>query len=156
MPILANIKGFLAQNSAMQFDNTSKIGLCDAIANYLKKNGLRTQEDFSKYLRALPRVKKVMAGTQILTAYHTGRQYGLKEAFSKLYPNGCSLVDTVSWGARYEIYHSILDAFQKVENPHKFVKMLKRNLAGGEFRYNGEDDERARVYLFESEDGEPI
>jgi hypothetical protein len=157
MPILANIKGFLPQNSAMQFDNTSKIGLCNAIANYLKENGLRTQEDFSKYLRGLSRAKKVIVGAQILEAYDTGRQYGLKEAFSKLAPKDrlCNLVDTVTWAARYEIYHSMEHAFHSSENSHKFIRLLEKNLASGKFRNGGEDDESAYVYPLESEDGEP-
>lgn len=136
----------------MQFGDAYKIALCNAVARHLGAYGLPNQRDFARYLRALPEAKKTIAGAQILTAYRTGRQYGLKQAFSKLYPGSCSLVDTVCWGARYEIYHSMVDAFRNAEKPQNFVKLLKRNLASGEFRYNGEDDERVRLYSLGPED----
>ena len=142
----------MAQNSGMQFGDADKIGLCNTIAMYLGKCGLPNQHDFAKHLRGLPRAGKAMAGAQILKAYSTGRQYGLKEKFHELYPRSCGQVDTVCWGARYEIYTSMLNAFQNAENSHKFVKLLERNLASGTFRYSGEDDERARVYPGELED----
>lgn len=150
------IKGFLAQNSAMNFSDMAKIELCNTIANYLEKNGLGTQADFSKYLRGLTKEQKARVGTQILDAYDTGRQYGLREAFSKLTPKSrwCMDIDTVTWTARYEIYHSMKDAFRNSRSSRKFVSLLRENLASGKFRHSSSDDEMAYPCTLEREDDE--
>jgi hypothetical protein len=140
----------------MQFGNADKVALCNAVARHLNTYSIPIQCEFATYLRALPREKKVMAGAQILKAYHTGKQYGLKEAFSKLDPNGCNPVETVAWPARHEIYHSMDDAFNNSENSRKFIKLLEKNLADKKFRCDDENDDKPDASPFESEDDGPV